>query len=384
MPKIALVYDRVNKIGGAEKVLQALHQFWPEAPLYTSVYNQKTALWAKNFKIKTSFLQKFPWARSHHQYLAPLMPMVFASFDFSGFDVVISVTSAEAKAIKIPPGCLHICYCLTPTRYLWSGKKIYEKQGLKGFFLKLLAPIFRQWDFKTAQNPKIMIAISQTVKKRIKKYYQRDSQVIYPPVSINKKRFKPLGNNLNIPRLSQEGTPGVVMPEKFYLIVSRLVKYKQVDLALRAFKNYLPDKKLVVVGVGEESCKLRKKAGQNTIFTGQLTDGRLVSYYEACRALIFPGEEDFGITALEAQLMGKPVIAFKKGGVKETVIEGKTGCFFAKPTAKSLAKAIKNFEKRIFLAKDCHTQAQKFSKKVFLQKFKKIVEGQCLTRQKSQ
>lgn len=353
-----MVYDRVNKIGGAERILLALHELWPQAPLFTAVYNSKTAPWAKRFQVKTSFLQKIPLAKTHHQWLALLTPLAFQKLDFSGFDLVISVTSAEAKVIIVSPKTLHICYCLTPTRYLWSGKAIYEGQALKGFGLRFFGPALRIWDFNSAQKPNLMLAISNTVKKRIKKYYRREAEVIYPP--LDTKLFEKTKQR----KLKKD--------KSFYLLVSRLESYKKVDLAIKAFNQ--TGEKLVIIGEGEEKQTLKKMAKSNIFFTGQLTDKELVSYYQSCRALIFPGEEDFGLTALEAQSSGRPVIAYGQGGVTETVIAGKTGIFFKKPTPRSLIKALRKFKKHKWSPKICQAQAQKFTKSIFKKKFRQFVE----------
>jgi len=352
--KVALVYDRVNKIGGAERVLKVLHELWPKAPLYTALYNPETAPWADSFEIRTSFLQKIPGAKTRHQWLAWLAPLAFESFDFSDYQLVISVTSAEAKGIITPPGTIHICYCLTPTRYLWSGKTVYEEDGLRGWFLKIFGTGFRVWDFAAAQRPDQMVAISQTVKKRISKYYRRPARIIYPP----------LETNLLIKEKREEAP--------FYLLVSRLVKYKRVDLAIKAFNQL--GKRLVIVGQGEEERRLKALAKSKIIFVGQLTDEELVGYYQSCRALIFPSEEDFGLVSLEAQAMGRPVIGYIKGGAAETIIPGKTGLLFSKPTTGSLVKAVRTFESKAWQEMDCRQQAKKFSKNRFKKAFKALVE----------
>src|SRR3989338_4440016 len=183
--KVALVYDRVNKWGGAERVLLALHKIFPDAPLYTSVYDNDKAPWAKVFKIKTSFLQNFPFASQNHEFYAPLMPLVFESFSFDEYDLVISVTSEAAKGILTKPQTKHICYCLTPTRYLWSGYEDYFKNPILRFISKQVVFYLRFWDKIASQRPDVLIAISKEVQKRIKKYYDRDSSIIYPPLMLN-------------------------------------------------------------------------------------------------------------------------------------------------------------------------------------------------------
>ncbi len=354
--KIALVYDRVNKIGGAERVLQALHEIWPEAPLYTAVYWPQGASWAANFKVIPSFLNKWPMAKKHHEIYPWLTPLAFESFDFSDFDVVISVTSAEAKGILTKPQTLHFCYCLTPTRYLWSGYQEYFKNNLFRFFSRPLVNYLRGWDKVAAQRPDFYVAISQEVKKRIKKYYGRDSEVIYPPVDMNKfpiSKDKPYNSD-------------------FFLVVSRLVVYKKVDIVVQAFNQL--GWPLKIIGVGNEMRRLKQMAKSNIEFLGQLTDEELLSYYQNCRALIFPQVEDFGLVPLEAQACGKPVIAFRGGGALETVLEGKTGTFFYPQTAQALIKKLKEFKIDNYQPETCRKNAQRFDKEIFKKKFKQLVE----------
>ncbi|MFZ5366139.1 MAG: glycosyltransferase [Patescibacteria group bacterium] len=354
--KVAFVYDRVNKWGGAERVLLALHEIWPDAPLYTAVYNPETAPWARDFKVIPSFLQKFPFAKTRHEAYPWLTPLAFETFDFSEFDVVISVTSAEAKGIITKPGTLHICYCLTPTRYLWSGTWEYKIP----FFLRPLIFKLRLWDQIASQRPDIYLAISENVAQRIKKYYHRDSEVIYPPIDTDKFKIK----NGKLKMTNQN--------EKFFLIVSRLVSYKKVDIAIEAFNRLgLP---LKIVGTGTEMGKLKRLASKNIEFLGQLTDPQLLSYYQRCQAVIFPQEEDFGLVPLEAQACGKPVIAYRAGGALEIIIEGKTGEFFAEQTPESLGAQVLKFKPEKYKPEDCRKNAEKFDIKIFKEKIKKIIE----------
>lgn len=353
--RVAIVYDRVNKWGGAERLLLALNKIFPKAPLYTSVYNPDTAIWAKAFpKVIPSFLQKFPFAKKYHQIYAPLMPIAFESFDFSKYDLVISVTSESAKGIITGPNTKHVCIMLTPTRYLWSGYSEYFKND----FLRILSyPIvsyLRYWDKKASSRPDKIISISKEVAKRVKKYYGRKSIVIYPPMflSSSKKTIKGDSRSSNGPKISD-----------YFLIVSRLVPYKRVDLAIKVFNKLgLP---LVIVGKGSEFGKLKKMAKPNILFLGTLTDSELVKYYRKSIALIFAGKEDFGLTVLEAQSFGKPVIAFGAGGAKETILEKKTGVFFYPQTEKRLEEAVLTFKKKKFNKENAKKQAKKFSFKIF-------------------
>ena len=358
MMKVAIVYDRVNKWGGAERVLLALHDIFPKAPLYTSVYDAKNASWAEVFpKVETTFLQKIPFAKSNHEFLGTLMPLAFESFDFSGFDLVISVTSEAAKGIKTGPKTFHICYCLTPTRYLWSGHKFYfesppSKFGFIPFFKYLSIPFIKylkKWDVEASRRPDKFIAISQEIKERIKKYYKRDSEIIFPPVDIPP-HPKELKNR-------KKGN--------YYLIVNRLIPYKRVDLAIKAFNKLKYP--LYIVGSGSEEAKLKKMAFDNVKFLGQVNEIELSVLYLGALALVMPQEEDFGIVALEAQSYGVPVIAFKKGGAKDTVINGKTGILFERQTTDSLMRAVKKFAKMHFSERILKSNARRFSFKVFKQ-----------------
>lgn len=360
--KIAFVYDRVNKWGGAERVLLTLHEIWPEAPLFTAVYNSPTASWAKVFKVVPSFLQYLPFAKSNHEFFPLLMPLVFESFTFDGFDVIISITSEAGKGIITRPDQLHLCYCLTPTRYLWSAHEQYFSNRLLRLLSKPIINYLRSWDKIAAAKPDEYIAISKTVQARIKHYYCRESSVIYPPVEMEKFSIK-----------KQEIS---IKANKYFLVVSRLVKYKRVDLVVDAFNQL--GWKLKIIGTGREMKKLKRKAGRNIEFLGQLTDEELISYYQNCQALIFPQEEDFGIVPLEAQACGKPVIAFRAGGSTETIIEGKTGFFFEKQTSSELIEILVKFDKNgrgaNFDVLECHKQAEQFGKEQFKKKFKKVVE----------
>lgn len=354
MRKVAIVYDRVNKWGGAERVLLALHKIFPKAQLFTSVCDLNLAPWAKVFpEIRTSFLQKIPFARSNHEFFAILMPFAFGSLDLSEFDIVISVTSEAAKGVKIRSNALHVCYCLTPTRYLWSHYNEYFKNPLFKAISKPFVNWLRKWDKKAAKRPDIMIAISSEVRDRIKKYYGRDSKIIFPPVSFHKHSFK-------------------VKKQKYFLLVSRLdYGYKKVELAIEAFNKL--KKPLVIVGTGRQEKKLKSMAKKNIKFVGRVSEKELDRYYQNARALIMPQEEDFGIVAVEAQAHGTPVIAYEKGGACDTVIEGKTGVFFGEQTTESLIYAVKKFDKMKFIGNNLYTNAKRFSFQEFKKEFSRIL-----------
>lgn len=353
--KVALVYDRVNKWGGAERVLLSLHKIFPDAPLYTSVYHQQKAPWAKAFKVKTTFLQNFPLAKDHHELYAPLMPFAFESFNFDKYDLVISVTSEAAKGIITKPETKHICYCLTPTRYLWSGYDEYFKNPILRIMGFPFVWYLRRWDKIASKRPDKIIAISKEVRRRIKKYYERDSSIIYPPVEISN---KPINSKFKI-------------ANNYFLIVSRLVPYKKIDLAVRVFNKL--GLNLKIIGKGSEEERLKAIASSNIEFLGYLTDKELVKYYKDCQALIFPGKEDFGLTIVEAQSFGRPVIAYRKGGALETIVDRKTGIFFDSQNQKSLEGAVRKFMKRTFNPREARKNAEKFNIARFSRQLKKEI-----------
>lgn len=354
--KVALVYDRVNKWGGAERVLLSLHKIFPDAPLYTSVYNKKTAKWADVFNIKTSFLQNFPLAKSFHQLYATLMPIAFESFNFTGYDLVISVTSEAAKGIITKPETLHICYCLTPTRYLWSGYSDYFKSPILKLLSKPAVLYLRMWDRIAAQRPNEFIAISTAVKDRIKKYYGRNSKIIYPPLQIEINNQKSIINSKNA---------------GYFLVVSRLVYYKRVDIAVKAFNKL--DLPLKIIGVGRKEADLKRAAKSNIEFLGELTDEKLSYYYKNCKALVFPGIEDFGLVMAEAQAFGKPVIAFRKGGALDIVKEGVTGEFFDNQNEDSLIKTLQLFNSKSYNTNLCKENSERFSFETFKKQLLEVI-----------
>jgi len=288
------------------------------------------------------------------------MPLAFESFSFDEYDLVISVTSEAAKGVITKPGTVHVCYCLTPTRYLWSGYDEYFKNQLLRFIAKPIILYLKAWDKIAAQRPDRFIAISQEVKKRIKKYYDRNSEVIYPPLQIPNSKSQITNNSKN--------TKHKILDTGYFLVVSRLVPYKRIDIAVKAFnKLKLP---LKIVGDGSEKETLEQMAESNIEFLGYLTDKELVGYYKECQALIFPGKEDFGLTILEAQSFGKPVIAFEGGGALETIIENKTGMFFTPQTDEALIRSVNDFMKKKFIPNDCIKQAEKFNIEMFNNRIK--------------
>ncbi len=325
--KLALVHDWLKNISGAERVLIELHKIFPQAPIYTLFYDKKFVWqWLPNADIRASFLQKIPFIIKLYPLFAWLMPTAIESFDLSEFDRVLSSSAIFSKGLILKPSTKHICYCYSPTRFLWDRNlndqlSIYNYQWWRMIYKHLL----RLWDRAAADRVDQYIAISKVVQDRIKKYYRRDSVVIYPP--IGKLKIDSFNENCKL------------KIENYYLIVSRLFPYKNIDIAIEAFNklNY----PLVIIGAGPDRARLNKIAGKNVTFLGEQSDAALAEYYASCRAFIMPQEEDFGLTPLEAMSFGKPVVALRRGGVLETVIEGQTGEFFDDPISEALADAIR-------------------------------------------
>jgi glycosyltransferase involved in cell wall biosynthesis len=359
--KVALVYDRVNKFGGAERVLLSLHKIFPEAPLYTLVYEPSKAPWAKTFTIIPSFFNQIPFVRNKHEWLTLVAPLGFESFNFNDFDLVISITSTDAKAIITKPGTLHACYCLTPTRYLWNLADTYSHNPGFKILDWLVRPIFHLFkkglqkrDLVFASRPDEYITIANVVKDRVKKYYNRDSLVVYPGINFN--FWSAIKNGLG----------------EYYLLVSRLVPYKKADLVVETFNRL--GKPLKVVGIGSQLDKLKSIAKNNIEFLGAVDDEQLRSLYANAKALIFPQEEDFGLVPLEAQAAGTPVIAYDQGGANETVIGGKTGIFFKEQSIESLKTAVVDFENQKYKAEDCQENAKQFDELLFSYNFRQALE----------
>lgn len=372
LPKrIALVYDRVNKWGGAERVLLALHTLFPEAPLYTAVYDSRKALWAKVFpQTIPSFLNRIPFAKNHHELIPFLTPIAFETFDFSQYEAVISVTSADAKGIVTKPDTFHLCYCLTPTRYLWSHHRQYYSQI--PFFLKPLSlPWFRylqNWDKISASRPDSYIAISKTVQGRIQEYYQQPSRVVYPPVNVD--YFS-----------SQSAQKVPNLPAKYFLYVGRLVSYKNPELVISSFKQL--NFPLVVVGQGNInwgnpflSFKTRSKGAGNIRYFKWVSDAEMEYLMQNCQAFIHFHEEDFGILPVEAMAAGKPVIGLNRGGVGETVINGLTGILSEDESISGLVKTVRSFDPKQFDPYFIKNYANKFSRERFDREFVKVLSTQ--------
>ena len=360
--KVALVHDSLVQIGGAEKVLKILADMFPDAPIYTSIYNkEKFQSIFPHSRIRTSSLQEKPnWIKKRYKWLLPLLPSAFEEFDFSEFDLVISSSSSFAKGIVTPSHTTHINYCHTPTRFLWDSFHSYLKNQrlnpITKFFVKRLLHKTRIWDRAAAERVEYFIANSKNVSYRIHKYYRKDSKVIYPPIDVESMEAKDSHAN-------------------FFLIVSRLEKYKNIDTAIKAF-NQIPTRKLIIIGDGSEKKKLEKIAGKNIQFLGHKSDEVVKEYYQNCRAFIATAnDEDFGITPLEAMAAGKPVLALKSGGYKETVIPGLTGEFYTENDAKNLLENLIKILEKKYDTESIRKHAEKFSIEVFKKNMQEFINS---------
>lgn len=355
--RVALVHDYLNQYGGAERVLESFCEIWPDAPIFTLVYDEKRTGGAfRGRKIKTSFLQKVPLVKNHHRPFLMLMPLAIEQFDLSKYDLVVSSSASFAKGVITRPGTTHICYCHTPTRYVWDDSHKYIKEFGYPSAVKKGIPFFlnylRVWDESAALRPDVYLANSQFVSSRIRKYYNCASQVICPPVKTGS--FYLSGQT-----------------EDYFLIVVRLLPYKKIDLAIAAFNEL--GWPLKIIGDGPDRKRLKKMAAANIEFVGLVAEKKLPEYFARCRAFIFPQEEDFGITAVEAMAAGRPVIAFRGGGALEIVEEGKTGMFFDEQTPGSLIEALRKFDPADFSAKYIRQAAKQFDKEIFKDKIKRFV-----------
>ncbi len=350
--KPAIVHEYLNQYGGAERVLQVLCAMMPDAPIYTTLYDSDmTGGVFAGRDIRTSFLQQLPFAKRWHHLYSPLMPLAVEQFDTRAFDTVLSVSASFAKGVITQPGTRHVCYCLTPPRFLWDDSQRFIERFRYPLPIGKLAPLglsyLRIWDRQAAERVDDWIAISDFVRRRIEKYYDKDATVIYPPVNVSK-----------FPVSHAQGT--------YWLMVGRLVAYKNFDLAIRAFNTL--GWPLKIVGTGVEERRLRALANPNIEFIGSVTDEQLAALYADARAVLFPQEEDFGIVPLEAMASGRPVIAFRGGGAVETVIDRITGVFFDEQTPESLAEAVERADRMKWLPTMCRGQAERFDIPVFRKK----------------
>lgn len=356
--KIALIHDYLNQYGGAERVLDSFIKIFPGAKIYTLIRNNKNLPdRLKNIDSEISFLQRLPFIETMYERYLILYPLAIESFDLSEFDIVLSDSSAWAKGVFTTKETLHICYCHSPMRFAYESFHSYtvgqSRNTFEKFFLRFTANYFRMWDYTSAQRVDYFIANSENVKQRIKKYYNRESIVIYPPCDL------------------EIFYPEDVKKEDYFMIIGRMKEYKKFTLVVEAFNELgLP---LIVIGDGPVLPKLMRMSKGNINFLKKVDDNTLRRFYQSAQAVIFPQIEDFGITIVEANACGTPVIAYKAGGALETVIEGKTGIFFNEQSPQAIISAIKKFKDYKFKKSELIKNAEKFDKKIFEDKIKKFI-----------
>jgi len=353
---LALVHDWLNQMGGAEDVLEALVGMFPGAPIYTSMYWRKgMPTTYRAWDIRPSWMDRLPGIYQHHQPYLPLYPPTFARLDLSGYDLVLSNKSGFCHGVQTG-AATHVCYCLTPTRYVWNFETYAAREAIPPALKAILRPLvslLRRWDYGAAQRVDHFVAISHEVQERIHRYYHRDSVVIHPPVDIH--RFRPVSAH-----------------DDYYLIVSRLIPYRRVDLAVRAFNRLgLP---LIIAGDGRDRPRLEGRASFNITFLGHVPDEELPDLFARCRAYVLPGIEDFGIAPVQAQAAGRPVIAYAAGGAHDTVVEGDTGFFFHEPTPEALAAAVRAFDPDAISPRACRANAERFAGEVFRDKLGRFIQ----------
>ncbi|MFC4164305.1 glycosyltransferase [Epilithonimonas zeae] len=362
--KVALVQDWLTELGGAEKVFKQILDIYPDADIYTLVYNKEVLkkLDIEETKVTASFIQNFPFSKTKYRNYLPFFTMAIESFDLRGYDLVISSSYCVAKGVLTTSTQKHICYCHSPVRYAWDLHHQYLeeanlKKGLKAFVVKYFLHKLRIWDIASLNRVDQFVSNSNFIKERIKKVYNRDSVTIYPPIEIDEFEYHHTKDD-------------------FYITCSRMVPYKKIDLIVSAFSK-MPDKKLIVIGTGPDYNKIEKLATSNITLMGYQTFAVLKDHIQRAKAFVFAAEEDFGIVPLEAQAAGTPVIAYRKGGALETVIDEKTGIFFNEQTEESIIEAVQKFEiiGSHFNTKDIRENAEKFSPFSFNDKFTKLLEN---------
>jgi len=358
--KLALVHDWLNQIGGAEDVLAELVRIYPESPVYTSLYApDKMPDAYHNWDIRTLWTDQLPGIHNHHQPYLPTYPLAWQGLDLSNYDVVLSNKSGFCHGLRFDPAqTVHICYCLAPTRYVWQLDAYIQREGFGNIIemgLRPLIALMRRWDYAAAQRVTHFIAISTEIQERIKTYYDRESAIIYPPVETE--RFRPVAQS---------------EVEDYFLIVSRLIPYKRIDLAVEvATRLNLP---LKIGGTGRDLDRLRAIAGPTVEFLGYVPDDELPGLMAKAKAFLFPGLEDFGITPVQAEAAGRPVIAYQGGGALDTVIPGITGEYFAEQTVDSLAAVMKQFDAKKYDPDVIRKHALQFDTRIFEAQIKSFVE----------
>jgi glycosyltransferase involved in cell wall biosynthesis len=355
--KVAIVHYWFVGMRGGEKVIEALCRLYPDADIFTHVFvPEAVSPLIRERTIRTSFINSLPRARRMYQRYLPLMPLALEQLDLRGYDLIISSESGPAKGIIPPPGSTHICYCHSPMRYIWNMFHEYrERSGLvTRTLMPVLAHYIRNWDAISSNRVDHYVANSRTVAARIGRYYRREADVIYPPVDVDAFEIRPP---------SELGD--------FFLMAGELVGYKRPDLAVEAFNR--SGQKLVVIGGGEMLDRLKAMAGPNVTVLGAQPFSVLKDHYARCRALVFPGEEDFGMVPVECMASGRPVIAYRKGGATETVVDGRTGLFFDTQSVEAITGALARFEATTFYPHEIAAHARLFSAEVFARQFSAYV-----------
>lgn len=358
--RVAIVHDYLNQTGGAERVVESFHRLWPDAPIFTTIADRDAMPASlRDADIRVSWMQRLPAWRRHFRAYLPLYPYAIESFDLRGYDVVVSSSSAWAKAVRTPTGTVHVCYCHTPMRWVWDYEQYVAREGFWPLTRLALAPVIaalRSWDVRTATRPTHIVVNSRVVQDRVQRYWGRASELLPPPVDTT--RFS-VGSGAGRP----------------HLVVSRLAHYKRIDLAVAAFTQMgLP---LEIIGDGPARKSLETRAGPTISFRGRVDDAGVTRAMQECRALIFPGEEDFGITPLEANASGRPVIAYRAGGATETVRDGVTGVLFAEQSPASLSDAVRRATDISWDASVIRRHAEAFSVGAFEARFLAIVEREA-------
>lgn len=354
--KVALVHEFLNQSGGAERCLEVFHELFPEAPVYTFIHDERKVPFTRGWDIRPSIVDRLPLAKRNHYYYLWLYPAVAGRLSLDQYDLVFSNSHAFGKSVRTRG--VHVCYCHTPMRFahIMPGEYIGGFSPVKRRVVRQILDRIRAWDIGTADRVDYFISNSNEVRRRISEIYGRESTVIFPPVNTD---FY---------------VPGPPAGES-YLVVSRLVAFKRIDIAVLAF-NAL-GKRLIIVGTGPEGERLRRLSGPTIEFAGAVSDPELRGYYQHSRALILPQHEDFGIVSLEAQACGKPVIAYRRGGALDTVIEGQTGVFFGEQTPEALAEAVRSFEATPFAPARCRSNALRFDRAIFKESINTFI-AQCL------
>jgi len=366
--RTAIVHDYLNQYGGAERVLEVLHALFPDAPVYTSIYApDRLPAFYRSWDVRTSWLQRLPAIHRKHQLYLPLYPLAFSRLQLDGFDLVVSSSSAFAKSVRVSPGTVHICYCHSPMRFAWDFMTYAAREELPALVRQLLRPFMawlRRWDRRTAQHIDVIVANSHTVAERIRRYWGRHAVVVHPPVSVDRARPAP--------------------PQEigdYFLLVSRLVHYKRLDIVIEACNQLrLP---LKVIGDGRARSALERLAGPTVQFLGTVSDEEKFHLYARCRAAIFPAEDDFGIAQVEVQAAGRPAIALARGGACETVVDGVTGVLFPEQTVESLVAALRRFEHLQFDPSTIRQHAERFRPERFQAAFTDIVRSALAVRSTS-